>query len=168
MHTMEHLWSPWRSSYIASHSEHRNSGCFLCEAASQEPSRENLVVYVTETVVVLLNAFPYNAGHLLIAPREHIGDIDRVAPDVAQDIMVMVQRSSRILKHVLAPHGINIGANIGASAGAGVPDHLHVHLVPRWSGDTNFMPVLADVKVVSASMDDLFAKFTAAFAEHRE
>ncbi|HCN04730.1 MAG TPA: HIT family hydrolase [Bacteroidetes bacterium] len=165
---MEHLWSPWRSSYVAAQSEQRGSGCFLCDASADEPSRENLVVYTTESVVVLLNAFPYNAGHLLIAPREHVGDLDRITQGVAQDLMSTVQHSSRVIKHVLKPHGLNIGANLGASAGAGVPDHLHFHIVPRWNGDTNFMPVLADIKVVSASMDDLFAKFTSAFAETSE
>lgn len=165
---MEQLWSPWRSAYVASHSEQTGSGCFLCDAASESPHRRNLVVYRSELTVVLLNAFPYNAGHVLVAPRVHIGDLGQLQPDVAHDMMVTLQRAVKVVEAVMKSHGLNVGANIGSSAGAGVPDHLHFHIVPRWNGDTNFMPVLADVKVVSSAMDDLFAKFTSAFAESKE
>lgn len=113
---------------------------------------------------MVLNRFPYNAGHLLVAPKVHEGNIENLSQSVAAELIAMIQRSVRVVKAELSAHGVNVGANLGRASGAGVPDHLHVHIVPRWNGDTNFMPVLADVKVVSDSLDAMWNRLCLAFA----
>jgi len=163
---MEQLWSPWRSEYIGTADDRNASGCFLCDCASAtENSRENLVVARFEHCFVVMNRYPYNAGHLLIAPYVHHEDLATLDPSVASNIMSVVQKTVAITQQVLSPHGINVGANLGRHAGAGIPDHLHFHTVPRWNGDTNFMPVLADVKVVSDDLFSTWERFVRAFAE---
>lgn len=162
---MDNLWSPWRSSYITSAEQRSEDDCFLCHASLSDIDRQSaLVVAVFPSSIVVLNRYPYNSGHLLIAPKDHISDLANISPHVAHEIMDVTQISLRILDDVLRPHGVNVGANLGAAAGAGVPGHLHIHLVPRWNGDTNFMPVLGEVKVVSEQLDDMWGRFTSAFA----
>jgi ATP adenylyltransferase len=161
------LWSPWRSDYVSSADEHNADTCFLCAASNSEVfTSNNLLVARTGQVVVLLNRYPYNAGHLLVAPRAHLDSLAHLAPDVAAELMHVVQWSLRVVESVLQPHAVNIGANLGRASGAGVPDHLHMHIVPRWSGDTNFMPVLAEVKVVSESLTNMWDQFREAFAKN--
>lgn len=161
---MERLWSPWRSAYITSADERNALGCFLCECAAAEASTEdNLLVGTTAHSVVVMNRFPYNAGHLLIAPKRHCGDLTLLSADEAADLMHVAQRCITIMNNVLKPHGANLGANLGRHAGAGVPDHLHLHIVPRWNGDTNFMPILADVKVVSEDLMRIWNDLRTAF-----
>jgi len=160
---MHNLWSPWRSVYIE-RPEERGDQCFLCAAAAQEvDSTENLVVARFPNTFVLLNRFPYNAGHLMVVPYDHVGNLTDLEEAVAAEIMTSVQASLRVMQTVLKPHGVNVGANLGAHAGAGVPDHVHVHLVPRWQGDTNFMPTIAETKVASSALDDLWDSFRKAF-----
>lgn len=162
---MEQLWSPWRSTYIRSADERNAEGCFLCNcAAATEPNVDDLVVARYQHSVVVMNRFPYNAGHLLVAPIAHEGDLRALPPEVAHELMDVMQLSIDALDEVLQPHGCNVGANLGRHAGAGVPDHLHIHVVPRWSGDTNFMPVLADVKMISDSLEELWHQLRDAFA----
>lgn len=162
---MEQLWSPWRSSYIRSADELNAEGCFLCNcAAVPEPNVDDLVVARFTHSVVVMNRFPYNAGHLLVAPIAHEGDLRALPAEVAHELMDVMQISIDVLEEVLHPHGCNVGANLGRHAGAGVPDHLHLHVVPRWSGDTNFMPVLADVKMISDSLEELWHQLSDAFA----
>lgn len=161
---MNRLWSPWRSEYLASTEERDAGECFLCRcAAATELSADNLLVARYENTLVVMNRYPYNAGHLLIAPCVHEGELTLLSRTHAHELMDVLQLSLRITQEVLAPHGCNIGANLGRAAGAGVPNHLHLHTVPRWSGDTNFMPTVADVKVVSESMAELWKKFRDAF-----
>lgn len=161
---MDQLWSPWRSKYIASAAEQDADGCFLCRCAeSTEMSLENLVVARFEHVFVVMNRYPYNAGHLLVAPKEHTGELSTLSTEVAHQMMEVTQLALRITETVMNPHGCNIGANLGRAAGAGVPDHLHMHTVPRWSGDTNFMPTIAETKMMSNSLEELWAKFRDAF-----
>lgn len=163
---MEQLWSPWRSEYIGSAHSQNEGTCFLCDCAAEVgPSFASLVVGSFEHCIVLLNRYPYNAGHLLIAPRVHTGDLATLDPVIATSIMDVLQRSIAITQKVLQPHGMDVGANLGRYAGAGVPDHLHFHIVPRWSGDTNFMPVLAETKVVSSELRTTWEAFSNAFAE---
>ncbi len=165
---MQQLWSPWRSTYIQSSDERNAEGCFLCAcAAASEDTPDNLVVARFPSTIVVMNRFPYNAGHLLVAPKEHHGDLATLGTDQAHELIRVVQTSLRVIDHVMHPHGCNVGANLGRGAGAGVPDHLHIHAVPRWNGDTNFMPVLADVKVVSDDLVDQWQRFHDAFAESR-
>ncbi|MCS6999718.1 MAG: HIT domain-containing protein [Bacteroidota bacterium] len=165
---MNQLWSPWRSQYIQSLSQEKADGsCFLCAAAQAPPEcdSENLVVYRGELGFVIMNRFPYNSGHLLIAPYRHVGDLVELADYEAHALIELVQLSLRVLRTTHAPHGFNVGTNLGRTAGAGLPDHVHVHVVPRWNGDTNFMPVLAEVKVISEFLSNEQRKLSRAFAD---
>ena len=161
---MEQLWSPWRSAYIAS--DQSSEGCFLCKAAAPDAEqRLVLVVARFEFTIVLLNRYPYNAGHLLIAPKEHTGNLGVLPTAQAHELMDVTQVALRVLQAEMRPQGVNLGGNLGAAAGAGVPDHLHIHLVPRWNGDTNFMPVIGEVKVVSEQIDEIWDRFSKAFCD---
>jgi len=143
---MRQLWAPWRLEYIQSVDE--EPGCFLCNAARSDDDVTHLVVHRGERAFVVLNKFPYSSGHLLVAPVEHGLNFDDLDDSTALEIHRLGADALRALRDVYAPDGFNLGWNIGRIAGAGVPDHGHLHVVPRWSGDTNFMPVLGDVKVM--------------------
>jgi ATP adenylyltransferase len=142
---VERLWAPWRLEYVASADE--QEGCVFCRAAEGD-DRENLVVRRGEHAFVLLNKFPYASGHLLIAPYRHGLNFDDLADEEVLEIHRLGAAGLAALRAVYEPEGFNLGWNIGRIAGAGIPDHGHLHVVPRWGGDTNFMPVLADVKVL--------------------
>ena len=141
------------------------TGCFLCDAVAQDPSQDarRYVLARTARSFALMNLYPYNNGHLMVAPRSHIAELDQLAPAAARDLIALTQRALRVLKSVLAPDGFNLGINQGRVAGAGVLDHVHQHVVPRWNGDTNFMPVLADVKVLPEHMQRTYKKLRAGF-----
>lgn len=164
---MEKLWSPWRSRYIQSFgAPAEDASCFLCAAGQRGGEfREGLVVARGATCFVVMNKFPYNAGHLMVAPKRHEGELEQLTPEESTEMMTLIRHTSEVLRAAYSPHGLNVGANIGRAAGAGVPGHLHFHLVPRWNGDTNFMPVLADVKVVSESLEETRERIAAVFAE---
>ena len=153
---MQQLWAPWRLSYVtAAKPPAEADPCFICRGLAADDDRQNLIVLRTPLSVVLLNRFPYNNGHLLICPRAHKGRLDDLGPDELLETMETLRRMVRVLDATMRPDGYNVGLNLGASAGAGLPGHLHWHVVPRWNGDTNFMPVLADVKVMVQSLDAL-------------
>ena len=139
------LWAPWRLEYIKQADE--QLGCVFCEAAAGD-DEEKLVVRRGELVFVLLNRFPYSSGHLMVAPYRHVGEFGELTNDEALEIHRLARSGIGALTQVYGPQGYNLGWNLGLVAGAGVVDHVHQHIVPRWAGDTNFMPVLADVKVV--------------------
>jgi ATP adenylyltransferase len=148
---MEQLWAPWRLEYVSKVDE--PGGCFLCEAAAADPEDpHNLLVSRSERSLCILNRFPYNNGHLLVAPIEHRGDFDRLPESDVLDIHRLLAQALDALSRTMRPQGFNVGLNLGRPAGAGVPGHLHWHVVPRWSGDTNFMPVLADVKIIPQAL----------------
>jgi ATP adenylyltransferase len=154
---MEHLWAPWRLAYITvAKSLEDKQVCFLCRDLAENDDRKNLVALRTPHSMVVLNRFPYNTGHLLVAPHRHKGRLDELSPEEHLDLMQTLQRLVAVLDDLVKPDGYNIGVNLGRSAGAGLPGHLHWHIVPRWDGDTNFMPVLADVKVMVQSLDALY------------
>lgn len=157
---MKRLWAPWRMKYITSPP---GDECFLCKAWESGDMKEHYVLARGEQAFVIMNLHPYNNGHLMVASAEHRGDPDRVSPAVRAEIMELVNYSVRVLKEAVSPHGFNIGLNLGQVAGAGVSDHLHVHIVPRWSGDTNFMPILSDVKVISEHIEDTYLKLKKIF-----
>ena len=142
---MERLWAPWRLEYIASADE--QAGCVFCRAVAGD-DEEMLVVHRGERAFVLLNKFPYASGHLMVAPVRHVGDYGELEDEEAVEIHRLAQTALHTLGGLYAPQGYNLGWNLGRAAGAGVVDHIHQHVVPRWDGDTNFMPVLADVRVV--------------------
>ena len=161
---MEHLHAPWRMEYIGGPQE---AGCLFCRVLAAPPSRdlENLVVWRPDGGVVMLNRFPYNSGHLMVAPAVHVGDLADLFPEQAQHLFHATQVALRVLRQELTPEGFNVGANIGRVAGAGMPDHVHLHVVPRWNGDTNFMPVVGETKVVNEHLRRTAEKLARAFAE---
>ena len=154
---MDQLWAPWRLAYVAAVKAHSGADpCFLCEGLAAADDRRHLIAWRTPRSVVVLNRFPYNNGHLLVAPRAHRGRLDELEAADLLDVMETLRRMVRTLEELMKPDGFNIGLNLGRAAGAGLPGHLHWHIVPRWHGDTNFMPVLADVKVIVQSLDALY------------
>ena len=158
---MEQLWAPWRLAYVqeAGGAE----GCVFCREAAGELGEESLVVHRGERAFVLLNKFPYSSGHLLVAPFRHIGDFGELDNDEALEIHRLAAEGLGALAAVYEPQGYNLGWNLGRIAGAGVVDHVHQHVVPRWAGDTNFMPVLADVKVLPEHLAESRARLAAAW-----
>ena len=153
----QNLWAPWRLAYVAQDPRPRpNDECFICRGGREADDRRNLIVNRSASSVVLLNKYPYNNGHLLVAPRGHKGRLDELSSGELLEIMESVRRMVAILEKRMNCDGFNIGLNLGKAAGAGLPGHLHWHIVPRWNGDTNFMPVVADVKVIAQSLDALY------------
>lgn len=150
---MKRLWAPWRMQYIRNAGQ---PGCFLCDIFRSDQDREHLVVQRGETGAVVMNRYPYNNGHLLVAPYRHVDSLETLSDKELLEMMRLTTLTCRHLKQVLHPDGFNLGLNLGTAAGAGLKDHLHLHIVPRWTGDTNFMPVLADVKVVPQPLDELW------------
>jgi ATP adenylyltransferase len=154
---IEHLWAPWRLAYVAQPKPPEGEPpCFLCRGLSEQNDRANLILLRTPLSVVVLNRFPYNNGHLLVAPIRHKARLDELDEAELLDGQVTLRRMVRELDRLMTPAGYNLGVNLGEAAGAGLPGHLHWHLVPRWHGDTNFMPVLADVKVIVQSLNTLY------------
>jgi ATP adenylyltransferase len=153
----KNLWAPWRMEYISTMDEKNAGGCFLCRYWTQPDQDEaNLVLWRACECMVLLNRFPYNSGHLLICPAQHIGNIEDVPADLLVRLLTLTQDAVRLLREVVKPQGFNIGVNLGKCAGAGLPGHVHLHVVPRWEGDTNFVPVLAGTRVMPQSLESLY------------
>ena len=163
---MKHLWAPWRMEYIEK--EIKGEGCIFCSRLREDDGPHNLILYRSSHAFVIMNKFPYNPGHLMICPFRHERDIENLSVDEARDLFECLKLSVKVLKKVMEPHGYNIGLNSGRVAGAGVEDHLHFHIVPRWNGDTNFMPVLAEVKVVPEHLERTYRKLKTAFEEKVE
>lgn len=151
---MDKLWSPWRSNYIQSF-KHKSDKeeCVFCTAPQLDiKDDESLVVYKSKYCFVMLNLYPYNSGHLMIIPYRHMSDIEELTEEEFADITKLITLSKKALTKAMKPQGFNIGANIGKAAGAGIDQHIHFHIVPRWNGDTNFMPMLGEVKVISQDL----------------
>lgn len=145
---MERLWAPWRMEYIGQAREGEDQGCLFCEKPKEGDDEKALIVARSELSFAMLNRYPYNSGHLMVAPFRHVGELEEVEDDESLDMQRLMQRCVKALKEAMQPDGFNIGMNLGVVAGAGIPDHLHWHIVPRWTGDTNFMPVIAQAKVL--------------------
>jgi ATP adenylyltransferase len=169
---MEILWSSWRSQYIQGFKDESECGekpCIFCFAKENpEHDADLLVVARRKLCFVMLNRFPYNGGHVMIAPYRHIGDLEELSIEEMTDIMLVVKETTKVLCKVSKPNGFNIGANIGRVAGAGIPGHIHFHVVPRWNGDTNFMSVVSDTKVVSQSLVETQMVLSSVFSELSE
>ena len=151
---MNKLWSPWRSNYIQSF-KHKsdNEECVFCSAPQLDINDdESLVVYKSQHSFVMLNLFPYNSGHLMVIPYRHMADIDELTDEEFADITKLIKLSKKALATAMKPQGFNIGANLGKAAGAGIDQHIHFHILPRWIGDTNFMPAIGEVKVISQDL----------------
>lgn len=158
------LWAPWRMKYISG--EEKGAGCFMCEGPSEPAKfRERLVVVAQPHAFVCLNRYPFTTSHLLVAPRRHVGDPADLSNEEYDALMRLVRESVARLRRAVGCEAMNVGFNLGKAAGAGHADHLHGHLVPRWTGDTNFMPVLADVRVMPEYLDEAWQRLNAAFAD---
>ena len=158
---MEHLWSPWRLAYITG--AHGGTGCVFCNALT-DPDADALMVFRGKTCFVILNLFPYNNGHLMVIPNRHIATLGSATPDELCELMALTQAAEIALTEAYAPHGMNMGINLGKPAGAGVLDHVHMHIVPRWNGDTNFMTVVGRTRVLPEELPDTAAKLRPIFA----
>ena len=158
------LYAPWRMDYIRSLDQPDAGKCFLCEAAAAQSDADRaarLVLWTTPQTIVLINRYPYTNGHLLIAPRAHVADLELMPDDAAVDFHRQTVRAIQLLKRAISPQGFNIGINLGRVAGAGLPGHVHQHVVPRWGGDTNFMSVVGEVRVVPQAMSQLHRELLA-------
>jgi ATP adenylyltransferase len=156
------LWAPWRIKYIESP---KARACIFCIEEAETRDRENLVVYRGRRSFVVMNRYPYNTGHLMVAPYRHVRDLVELTEEELLDLMKNVSLSIRILREALKPEGFNIGMNMGKVAGAGIEDHLHIHVVPRWAGDTNFMPVIACVKVMPELLESTYDRLRNALSK---
>ncbi|HCO03012.1 MAG TPA: HIT family hydrolase [Actinobacteria bacterium] len=154
---MERLWTPWRMEYIQSVHE-PNEGCFLCQAPEAEDEAAALVLARTERAYALLNAYPYNPGHTMVAPLRHTGEFGSLSQQELADCMSLLQRVIAAISESAGPNGFNVGMNLGRVAGAGTPDHLHWHVVPRWSGDVNMMTIFGDTRVLPELLAETYAK----------
>jgi len=163
---MENLFSPWRSLYIESFkNEPSEKRCVFCDALARDEDEETLIVYRGETCFVIMNRFPYNSGHLLVIPNRHTAEFAKLSSQESTECQRLLVASSTALQSLIHPHGFNLGMNLGRAAGAGIEEHLHWHIVPRWNGDTNFLPVLAEVKVVSQELSKQWQSLTKSFPE---
>lgn len=152
---MKNLWAPWRMSYIRDN-ESASAPCIFDIGTGQPHFKEGLVLYRDADVVVLLNRFPYTNGHLLVAPSRHTGDLGDLQPDESMALFAILQKSLAIIRKYYKPDGFNVGLNLGEVAGAGQPDHLHFHIVPRWQGDHNFMPVVSEIRMIPEHIENTF------------
>lgn len=151
---MKQLWAPWRMAYIED--DAKESGCIFCTKSHGKDPRADLVLTCTEHAVVMLNKFPYNNGHLLVAPKRHENNLAVLSSREFIDLQEALRRSIDIVQQIFRPGGVNVGMNLGHCAGAGIADHLHWHIVPRWEGDTNFMPVVAETRVMPQHLLDSY------------
>ena len=163
---MDKIYAPWRYKYIKEVvSNNSDDDCLFCEVFKKQNDKENLILYRGERVYVMINRYPYNNGHLMVIPYRHIPDIDKLNDEENLEAMKFLSYSIKVLKDKFSAEGFNIGLNIGRIAGAGIAGHIHFHIVPRWSGDTNFMPVLTDTKVISQSLEESWDILKSGFDE---
>ena len=158
---MKRIWSPWRMKYIEGHEG--QEGCIFCSALAQPDNEENLIIKRGTLAFVILNLYPYTSGHIMVAPVAHQPSLEFLDPDSRAEMMELVSRSMEVLKEIYHPQAFNVGANIGEAAGAGEPGHVHLHIVPRWTGDTNFMSTLGGTRVLPEALEDTYKRIKAGF-----
>jgi ATP adenylyltransferase len=158
---MKYLWAPWRMDYIL---RKKKEECFFCKNLKEMESKKNLILVQGESVFVVMNKYPYTNGHLMIVPKRHTVDLEQLDNNELKELFDLLKTSIRALKSSLRPHGFNIGMNIGKVGGAG-EDHLHIHLVPRWTGDTNFMPVIGETKIISEYLEETYQELHFVFMD---
>jgi ATP adenylyltransferase len=164
MDRLERLWTPWRMSYIGT--AEKPAGCIFCVKPTEQRDEENFILFRGERAYVLLNLYPYNSGHLMVVPYQHTGDLASLPPEIGNEVFALTQRSVSALTSVYRPQGFNVGINLGEVAGGSISAHLHVHVVPRWGGDTNFMPVTAETKVLPETLDQTYQRLRPQFEVH--
>jgi ATP adenylyltransferase len=157
------IWAPWRLEYVKDASKDNEDQCIFCAKPAEGDDEASLIVHRGERCFVILNKFPYTNGHLMVAPYEHSPALQELDPDTVAEMMSLAQAAMRRLEQVYSPHGYNLGVNQGRIAGAGVEGHIHLHVVPRWGGDTNFMPVVGDTRVMPQSLEDSYAALRGGF-----
>jgi len=163
---MDRLWAPWRMAYIDDMDDSGSTGgCFLCAARDAEDNRQALVILRRPPIFVVLNRFPYNNGHTLVVPEAHKAELGELTEEEMLGLMAVTREVLDAFKQLFRPDGFNVGLNFGRAAGAGLPGHLHLHIVPRWSGDTNFMPVLGQTKVIPQSLEDTYDRIVEALGQ---
>lgn len=161
---MERIWSPWRMAYIqAAKEQSEDGGCIFCDLPAEGDDVRTMILARGELAFVIVNSFPYNPGHLMVAPFRHVGAFTSLEAAELADVDALVARSIRALEQEMEPHGYNLGMNLGRVAGAGIPDHVHWHLVPRWNGDTNFMPVVGQTRVLPELLEETYARLRPRF-----
>ncbi|MGO0123543.1 HIT family protein [Desulfothermobacter acidiphilus] len=160
---MERLWAPWRAAYVTQ--EGPRPDCIFCAKLQDNRDEENLLLLRYPHTFALMNLYPYNNGHLLLAPNRHVGDICELTPEESAELMALSQELVKVIRRVMNPDGFNIGINLGKVAGAGIPEHFHIHLVPRWEGDTSFMTVFGEVRVIPEDLKATYAKLKKALEE---
>jgi ATP adenylyltransferase len=158
---MDYLWTPWRYQYLAG--QGKQEGCVFCNAARESDDRKTLVVYRAAHNFVILNRFPYTSGHLMVVPYQHAASMQELETDALCEMMVLARRAEGHLRSIYRPDGLNFGMNLGASAGAGIAGHLHLHGLPRWMGDANFMTVVAETRVLPETLERTWERLTEAF-----
>ena len=163
---MNHLWSPWRMSYILDHKN--KEGCVFCHALEETDGCENLVVHRGQFSYVILNRYPYTSGHLMVVPFEHCAILEGLSPETRTEMMELISRCVQILTTAYQAQGFNLGANLGGAAGAGIPQHVHFHIVPRWQGDTNYMSAIGNTRVVPESLDETYQRVSSAWENFTE
>ena len=157
------IWAPWRLAYVKDASKDIEEECIFCAKPAEDDDEASLIVHRGERCFVILNLYPYTNGHLMVAPFEHAGRLQDLPAETVAEMMALAQQAMRRLEDVYEPHGFNVGFNQGRVAGAGVEHHIHMHVVPRWGGDTNFMPVIADTKVMPQTIEQSYAALKGAF-----
>jgi ATP adenylyltransferase len=160
---MKYLWAPWRMAYIL---DYKQKGCIFCKKPKEKKDKENLILYRGQYACVMMNRFPYNNGHLMVFPKRHCPDFEELTDKEFKEIFSLIKTSIRVLKDQLRPHGFNIGMNIGKVGGAGFDKHVHFHIVPRWMGDTNFMPIIGDTKIIPEYLETTYLKIYSVFKEY--
>jgi ATP adenylyltransferase len=160
---MDRLWSPWRYQYITGAGE--TGGCIFCEKPAENRDAENYIVHRGKRCFVLLNLYPYTSGHLMIAPYEHVGTLEDAPEEALLDMIRLTRAAERHLRRVYRPEGLNLGMNIGKCAGAGIAGHIHMHVLPRWTGDANFMSTIGETRVLPEALPDTWAKLSQAFRD---
>jgi ATP adenylyltransferase len=161
---MDRMWAPWRLEYIESVDDEKD-GCIFCDLPKDNNDKKNLIVYQDELCFVIMNKYPYNNGHIMVVPYEHKSDLLDLSDEILLNTQQVIKKAIQVLKDLMHPHGFNVGLNVGRPAGAGIDEHIHYHIVPRWNGDTNCMPVLANTKVVSEAIDQTCEKLSNKFKE---
>ena len=157
---MQRLWAPWRETYITKVITNQHKGCIFCRIIKNKDDAKNFVFLRSKLSFAVLNIYPYSNGHCLILPIRHVADISKMSSDEIQDMMSLLIKTKELLQKALKPHGFNVGFNLGRLAGAGIPGHIHMHVVPRWKADHNFMPIVSNTKVISQSLDGIYGLLT--------
>ena len=152
------LWAPWRMKYIECIDTCPDGACIFCEKPKQNEDEKNFIIYRGKTCYIILNIFPYNNGHLMIVPYKHTSELSDLDSETRLELLDTVDKAMAAIKNVMRPEGFNLGINFGRTAGAGIEDHIHIHIEPRWNGDTNFMPVIGSTKVISESLEECYAR----------